>query len=504
MRKQELKRKTLITFAGAVFLALSFSIFHPFFAILAWLGFLLFFSGIHNPERPSFLIGFLAGLIYFISVLYWIPPVLTRYGNLPFLLGALALILLSSYLAIYFGLFSWIAGRLVGLNLLFAPFIWVSLEYLREKLLTGFPWGSLGYTQAENLYLLQLASLGGERIISFLIVLFATSLLIAFRYRQKIPAIMSLLIIIIAHIYGFLVLKTHKLEKKIFKATLMQGDSSYLKPWTSKRLWRVYGQYMNFIEEGLKQGAELFIFPETSIPVRLEEGPWLYLFKKKAVEKKCWIFFPSSELSGEKIYNTAYLISPEGKLYRYRKLHLVPFGEYNPARFLLGFIPRIAREIGDFSPGEKIELLPFKNFWFAAPICYEAIFPDLIRKMVLKGATFIVNPTNDSWYGRTSAPHQHLHQARFRAVETRRYLLRAGSTGISALIDPYGRIHSKLGLFEENYTVVEFNPSTELTPFLKLGPFLNYIYLTGAIIAVILLFGRKKWTFLKPESGMKN
>ncbi len=499
-----MRGKILMALAGSVLLALSFSIFHPFFAILAWLGFFLFFSGIHNPEKPSFLTGFLAGLVYFLSILYWIPPVLTRYGNLPFLLGLLALLLLSSYLAVYFGVFSWIAGRLVGFQLLFAPFIWVSLEYLREKLLTGFPWGSLGYTQAENLYLLQLASFGGERIISFLIVLFSTGLLIAFRYKHKTPAIVSLLIILTAHFYGFLALRTHKPEKEAFKASLMQGDSSYLKPWTSERLWRVFDQYMNFVEEGLKQGAELFIFPETSIPVRLEEGPWLYFLRKKAVEKKCWIFFPSSELSGDKIYNTAYLISPEGKLYRYRKLHLVPFGEYNPARFILGFIPRIAREIGDFSPGEKVELLPFKNFCFAAPICYEAIFPDLIRKMVLKGAAFIVNPTNDSWYGRTSAPYQHLQQARFRAVETRRYLLRAGSTGISALIDPYGRIHSKLGLFEENFIVVEFRPSTEATTFLKLGPFLNYIYLTVAFIAVILLFGRKKWTLLKQEGSTKN
>ncbi len=495
--------KLLLAASGSALMAISFSLFSPWTCPSAWAGIFLLLLSVYGNRKKAFLTGWAAGMVYFLATLYWIPPVLVRYGSLPWSVAAASLLLLASYLSLYFGLFSWISGRLAGTAFLLSPFLWVAAEIAREKILTGFPWGSLGYTQAENLAFAQLAALGGVRVLAFIMVLTAASLVVFLKEKIRWPLVASLSIVIMAHIYGTLQLKK-PVQPPAFKAVLMQGDSSYLKPWTGERIEKVYRQYWSFAEEGVKRGAELLVFPETSFPIRLEEGEWLYIFKSRATNLNVFIYFPSSEITGDKIYNTAYLISPDGRVEKYRKVHLVPFGEYNPFPFLLWFIPRIAREIGDFSPGPAITLLHFRGYPFASPICYEAIFPDLIRQMVLKGATFIVNPTNDSWYGRTSAPYQHLHQARFRAIENRRFLLRAGSTGISALIDPKGRIIEKIPLFAEDFTVVSFSPQSQLTFYTKWGGILNLIYLTGAAFTVILLIWREKWISLKQGENTRS
>ncbi len=496
-------KRTLLAFSGSALMAISFSLFSAWTCPLAWAGVFLLLLSFYGNRKRAFLTGWAAGMVYFTATLYWIPPVLVRYGSLPWSVAAASLLLLASYLSLYFGLFSWLSGKLERTAFLLSPFLWVAAEVAREKILTGFPWGSLGYTQAENLAFSQLAALGGIRLLAFIMVLTAASLVIFIKEKIRWPLFVSILIVAASHIHGAAQL-SRPAHITDFKAVLMQGDSSYLKPWTEERIEKVYSQYWSFAEEGVKKGAELLVFPETSFPIRLEEGAWLYIFKNKAAALNAFVYFPSSEITGDKIYNTAYLITPDGRVEKYRKIHLVPFGEYNPFPFLLSFIPRIAREIGDFSPGPEITLLHFKDHPFASPICYEAIFPDLIRQMVLKGATFIVNPTNDSWYGRSSAPYQHLQQARFRAIENRRFLLRAGSTGISALIDPWGRIVEKIPLFAESFAVVSFSSRSKLTFYTKWGGILNLIYLTGAAFTVILLIWREKWMSLKQEGNTRS
>jgi len=147
--------------------------------------------------------------------------------------------------------------------------------------------------------------------------------------------------------------------------------------------------------------------------------------------------------------NSAFLLRPDGvPAGRYDKVHLVPYGEYVPLRKIFPFIGKLVVGVGDFRPGEGFHPIRGEGWNLGVLICYEGIFPEAARAYKREGATLLVNITNDAWFGRTSAPYQHLSMTVFRAVETRLYLVRAANTGISAIVDPAGKILSRTPIFE--------------------------------------------------------
>jgi apolipoprotein N-acyltransferase len=191
-------------------------------------------------------------------------------------------------------------------------------------------------------------------------------------------------------------------------------------------------------------------------------------------------------------HNTALCLGPDLSASQYYKIHLVPFGEYTPYKKVFSFIEKMTHAIGEITPGTEPHLHQFKSLKFGSPICYEIIFPNLVRKFVKKGGNFLVTITNDGWYGRSSAPYQHFSMATLRAVENRRYLLRAATTGISGIIDPYGRILSKSELMTQTHLTGVITPSRALTFYTKFGDVLPLLSLTLSPLFLILAVVKKK------------
>jgi apolipoprotein N-acyltransferase len=193
------------------------------------------------------------------------------------------------------------------------------------------------------------------------------------------------------------------------------------------------------------------------------------------------------ESEGEtKYYNTALILKPDLTVKHYFKIHLVPFGEYTPYKKIFSFISSYTHAIGDVTPGDEQKLLDYEGALFGSPICFEVIFPDLVRKFAKKGASFLVTITNDGWYGQSAAPYQHFAIAAMRAVENRRYLLRSATTGVSGIIDPYGRILSTSELMTQTFLTDMITPQTKTTLYTQYGDVLPYASLTLAIIFLIL------------------
>jgi apolipoprotein N-acyltransferase len=230
----------------------------------------------------------------------------------------------------------------------------------------------------------------------------------------------------------------------------------------------------------------LVVWPESSTPFYFDGTPELAgQMKSFARQSDIYLLFGSDDTDSEKAYNGAKLISPEGEVsLRYHKNILVPFAEYVPVRWLFFFAENLMEGVSDFSPGSGVRVASVDEGTVGATICYEAIYPGLVRRFVQNGAGLLVNLTNDAWFDRSSAPDQHFWMAVVRAVETRRYMVRAANTGISAIVDPYGRVLKRSGLFEQTVVTGKIAFRNDETLFVRTGDVVGF---TSAVVTV--LFG---------------
>jgi len=189
-------------------------------------------------------------------------------------------------------------------------------------------------------------------------------------------------------------------------------------------------------------------------------------------------------------YNAAFLLGPDGRtLGVYRKIHLVPFGEYVPFKRLLFFVAPLVESVADFSPGAEAVQLPIGIGTASTAICYEVVYPSLIRRFVLAGSQLLTTVTNDAWYGRSSAPHQHFEQAAMRAIEQGRYLVRAANTGVSGIVDPYGRVLERTPIFEEAVVVGDVRLIEATTIYGRMGDLFAYLCAALTVLALALAGG---------------
>jgi apolipoprotein N-acyltransferase len=451
---------------SGILLVLSFPKFNV--EILAWVALVPWLWAIrHKKPLEAAFLGFVAGFVFFAGLLYWIYVVMTEYGGLPGPVSIFVLAILCGYLALYFSAFAllgrWVEGRIAFAGILLAPCLWVSLEYLRGFLLSGFPWGFLGYSQFLTLSLIQIAEITGVYGISFLVVLvnalifrFFASLTDGRRKFVWTEIGVVCLILLLTLFYGQWRLGE---VKRIFEKArplslaLIQGNIRQDLKWEPKFQEDTVKIYQDLTREAKAHHPDLIIWPETSTPFFFQNPSLLQervLETAREAQSPILLGAPAFERHGSRIdyFNSAFLISPEKKILgRYDKIHLVPFGEYAPFSGVLDFTREIIGAIGDFSSGEVVRNLSLSSGQFGVLICYEAIFPDLTRQFVKQGAQFLVNITNDAWFGRTAAPYQHFAMVTLRAVENRVYIGRSANTGISGVIDPGGRILSSSGLF---------------------------------------------------------
>ncbi len=442
--------------------------------VIAWFALIPLFYGIRGKRlHHCFYLGLITGFVFFLGLVYWVFIAVSRYGNLNHLLSVFVLTLLVCYLSLFIGTFAFLVrcaeDRLGFKEVSAAPLIWVSLEYVRSFLFTGFPWESLGYSQFLFLPLIQVSDITGVYGISFLIVL-VNALLFNISYdwvsrREKgfFKAVAFTLVLFIASlVYGAWRLGDVCERAQTFptmKVAVIQGNIDQSKKWDPAFMDETIDIYRDLSLEAAKSSPILTIWPESATPFFFQSNAK----HRKTVfniskETESWLLFGSPayrQRSGKlEYFNSAFLVSPSGGvLGRYDKVHLVPLGEYVPLGKYLFFVDKLVEGVGAFSPGRSLEPLEFSQGRPGVFICYEAIFPNLVRKFVKRGANFLVNLTNDAWYGKTSAPYQHLSMVTFRAVENRVFIARAANTGVSSIIEPTGKILSATGIFTKAFIV---------------------------------------------------
>lgn len=484
-------------------------------SFLCWISLIPFIFALYNKTaKQSFLLGFLGGIAFNAILIYWIPAVPAHYGNLSTVLSLLIYVVFVFYLSLYWALFSWSFAKIQkafpSLVFFLAPFIWVGFEYILTHFLTGFPWGLLGYSQYENLWILQLASVTGIYGISFVILLFQTLFVFSMIHRRRTPFFLGLIFVILLHFWGWTIVKNDLSMEDSFRASVIQGNVPSDIQWdqiSDMQVRDLFEQHLNLSLEAQKTGARLIIWPEFSVPLCFNCSYSIYPeFRNKlarfAQESGTTLVLGTSETEMSKqvpqFYNTALCLHPDLSVSQYFKMHLVPFGEYTPYKKIFFFVEKMTHAIGELAAGEKYVLHRFEGKKFGTPICYEIIFPDLVRKFVKQGADFLVTITNDGWYGTSSAPFQHFAIAVTRAVENRRFLLRSATTGISGIIDPFGRILSRTDLMTQTYLSEVIAPEDTLTPYTRFGDLTPITSLTLFIIFLILALTRKKNGNKKP------
>jgi len=459
------KRDIFLSLLSGILLALSFPDFDLEF--LAWFAFVpLFYSIERKGPFHAFILGFLTGFASFLGILYWIIVAVHTYGNIPLIPSVFILLLLVGYLSLFIGAFTFL-NRFIQIRLrlqtiLLAPLLWVSLEYLRSFFLTGFPWASLGYSQYMNLPFIQMADITGVYGLSFVILLVNASLYMVLLQWSKRTFPLREVAITILLLLGFLVygylrmgaVDRQTIQNPSLKIGLVQGNIDQSFKWDEsfqKETMKIYERLSLKVAD---KKPDLIIWPETATPFFFQDAkefqPMVLDIPKKT---DAFLLFgtPSYKIERGKVhhYNSALLASPTGKLMgKYDKIHLVPYGEYVPLGEYLS-LGSLGEGIGNFKSGKETFNFTLPQGKFGVLICFEIIFPDLCRRFVKEGADFLVTITNDAWFGRTSAPRQHLTMATFRAIENRVFIARSANTGISAFIDPVGRIIKQGGIFTE-------------------------------------------------------
>jgi len=450
-------RSLLIAAGSGLLLAAAFP--RPDLFPLAWVGLVPLLLVM---KRRPFASGFAAGCAFFAAVLYWLNIVMTTYGHLNIFFSVVAYLFLVSYLSLFFALASWLSCRLEAtLNLpylLTFPVFWVALEYLRGLLLTGFPWALLGYSQQNFPLAIQSADITGVYGVSLLLVAVNCALAWIIREPKRKTAwlgVLATLLMAAGHLGYGAWRETQPLEARSeqLRVALIQGNIEQAVKWDPAYRQATIDTYLR-LSSRAEDRPELVVWPEAATPFYLQEQS-LLASRVKALPKQLDSYLlvgsPAYQRRGNEDYryfNSAFLFSPQGKeLGRSDKIHLVPFGEYVPLGPILKFINKLVVGVGDFSPG-TVEPLLLNGHSLGVLICYEGIFPELARDYVRHGSSLLVNITNDAWFGRSSAPYQHLAMIRFRAIENRIWLARAANTGISALISPSGRVVTSGPLFK--------------------------------------------------------
>jgi apolipoprotein N-acyltransferase len=456
---------------SGVLLALSFPKFGH--GALAWVALAPLLVALHGaPGARAFRLGYLAGAVSSLGILYWTALVVIQYGGLSLPVGITVMGLLCAAVALFPSLFALVVARwsqTMGPGaLLLSPLAWVGTEILRTHTFFNFPWCLLGYSQYRHLPFIQISALFAVYGVSFVVAM--SSALLAYlavegRSRRRRSAALALPLLLGAvWLEGTWVLSRPLPETGRIRVGLVQAGIRQEEKWEPEQAQENIGRHLELTEEAALKGARLVVWSESAVPFYFDRTPDLAAGLKALVRRhRIYLLFGNDDREeepggGYRIWVGAKMLTPEGELaLRYHKIRLVPFGEYVPLQPLLTLGGRVAaklvQQVSDFTPGDQPVVARADGHLLGAFICYEAIFPDLVRGFSARGADLLVNITNDAWYGTTSAPYQHLAMAAFRAVENGKYLVRAANTGITAVIDPRGRVLESTRLFERTVLV---------------------------------------------------
>jgi len=419
-----------------------------------------------GTSKRAFRLGWLSGTLASSASLYWIALPVHDYGFLPWILAVPCPMAMGCVLGLYTGLFCWALARtsrsfgpvLWGL---FAGLSWWGLEALKGWLFTGFPWFPLAEALTPWPWAIQSVNLIGAYGLSAVLAMCAAWLAPAGQGSKVRPALAALVAFALLAAYGLGTIDRMPAPSGSFSAALIQGNVDQGVKWSPDMQEETIGKYAALSRSALSRKPDILLWPETAMPFYLQEpSPLSAQVRDFARQTGIPLVTGAPGFERRKgrefsIFNSAFLVNPDGSISQYDKQHLVPFGEYAPFGQDIPILETLLQGVGAFTPGTRTAPLRYGRVAMGVLICYEAIFPELAQKRVEDGANVLVNLSNDAWFGRSAAPVQQLELAALRAVEQGRSLVRATNTGISAVIDSKGRIQAPTGLFLEAAPVAE-------------------------------------------------
>ncbi len=481
-----LLRQVLFPVLSGILYALAF----PFFDLwaLAWFFSVpLLFSLEGAAPGRAFLSGMMTGLVAWAGVVYWIALVMNTYGGMGLFMAMLLLLLLLAYLALYFGAFAWASSILLKERLAFLilPGIWVALELMRSyTIFSGFPWALLGHSQLPFSSLVQVSELGGVFLVSGIVMTGNVAIYQLFK-RQYTPLAIAAVMVIASMAFGHWRTGQGPLDGTPVRAAAAQANVPQDQKWLKEQVDTTLDTYLSLTRQAIENKADFVAWPETACTFFLfRHWPQTARVLNLSRENRVDILAGSPAFEDGRFYNRAYLLRAGKAVGSYDKVHLVPFGEYLPFSDLLRkYFNGLTAEVGDFTSGTMLE--PLQDF--GVLICFESIFPDISRNLCRKGATVLVNMSNDAWFKTWSTPEQHLQFACFRAIETRRYVVRAVNHGISAIIDPYGTVVNSIGLLQEGMIVSDIRKISYMSFYVLHGPVLAFVWAAVSVIAALTI-----------------
>ena len=427
---------------------------------------------------------------------------MANFGGLPVFMAwcvhLLFVLFLGSFIAVFAVSINGLVKRYGQIGLMFAPAVWVTMELGRVYLFTGFPWLLLGYSQVPFLALAQVACIVGVLGASILVAAVIGSVsysLIGRGNARGLPVIVTGTVFLMVFAFGILRLERSVLlnEGTSLTVAAVQGNVSQDDKWDRTKRDAILTTYLRQTREAAAAGAELIVWPEAATQFPLADDQRSQMIRSTARMTSTHLLVGTTEIESDeqtRYYNAAHMVGPSGETTGvYRKQHLVPFGEYVPLQEALFFVSPLVEAVGSFSAGRSSQALPINNDRISAAICYEIIYPGLVRELVLAGAELLTTMTNDAWFGLTAAPHQHFQMARMRAIEQGRYLVRSANTGISGVVDPYGRVIIQSALFEEAVLVNEARLLTGVTFYGRIGDVPAYL---GLLVSAFGLAWRRR------------
>jgi apolipoprotein N-acyltransferase len=489
--------------------ALSLSYTGFYLSIYSWICIgILLISLFGARLRVAFLCGFLHGLVFCLTSVPWIATVLAVHGGVSGVGGWGVLVLIASVWGILTGMFAWTVQRLAGYSIALAcigtPFVWVAFEFVRARLPEiSFPWNLLGYPAAANLGLIQLTSVTGIYGLSFLVAAFNALLAwaevgpaLTARRRLGVLAAAAICLLTVMLIGPRLV--PHPQAGHTARAVQLnfpeaaEYGSNWFVNHTSDML---DAARLSLAPKG--HYVDLLVWPEAPAPFSYQDPRFAQFASQLAakfghpflvgvIEFKSPTDGAATAYSATVPFNSALLFNPQGqRVFSYDKIHLVPFGEYEPFPLIHEVVNRVSDEVGGFRKGQTYGVGPLPGgYSLGVFICYEAIYPVEVRRFAAEGATLLVNISNDGWFGRSAAARQHLLMARVRAVENRRWLIRATNNGYTASVDPYGRMYEPLPTDVRASADLPYDFRTDRTIYTRFGDW--FAWLCVAVSAILL------------------
>jgi apolipoprotein N-acyltransferase len=467
------------------------------------------------------LLSYVCGIVWYLGNCYWIYRTMHVYENIPILASLGILILFAMYVGLYHALFGaligWLQSKFARVVVLMAsPFLWVAVELARARI-TGFPWDLLGYTQVDSLALTKLAPFLGVMGLSFVIVAINALWLMRCKTNPRLrylpPAIAAAFCIVLATTSVYTMSPTS--EKVSGIATLVQenlsvGNARAADPETKEQMLTSFAGLSLHPAVGLtprdaklfgvtaSDHSELIVWPEAPTDF-VDSDPLLrHVMSTLAVQAAAPVIVNDVTIASygdghPNLYNSASFYLPDGSYAgHYDKMHLVPFGEYTPYKPLFFFVGHLLDDLV-FIPGTQRTLFNANGKRYGVFICYESIFGEDMRKFSRDGAQVLINISDDGWYGDTSAPWEHLDMVRMRAIENRRWIVRSTNTGITATIDPFGRVVNSMPRHIRSSMQVAFGYRDDITFYSRFGDW--FAWLCTLVIAAMLVVGYRRKSF---------